>query len=152
LLTKVYYPITADPNDRSLSRKHILASIDRSLRNIGTDHVDIYMIHANDPTTPIEETLAALHDIVRAGKARYLGASTMYAWQFAKMNYVGRQNGWTPFSFMQCQYSLLYREEEREMMPYCREDGIGVMTFSPLGRGILSGKKSIRSTADPYVD
>lgn len=151
LATKVFYPMSEQPNDRGLSRKHLLASIDRSLRRLGTDYVDLYVMHAFDAETPIEETLAALHDIVRAGKARYLGASTMYAWQFAKMNYTARINGWTPFVNMQCQYSLLYREEEREMLPYCREEGIAVTAFSALARGFLArGGESARMAHDPY--
>jgi len=153
LATKVFYPMSEDPNDQGLSRQHLMASIDRSLQRIGTDHVDLYIIHAFDPSTPVEETMCALHDIVRAGKARYLGASTMYAWQFAKMNAVARANGWTPFVNMQCQYSLLYREEEREMMPYCQDEGIAVTTFSPLARGYLTGAADTPRTAhDIYLN
>jgi 1-deoxyxylulose-5-phosphate synthase len=147
LATKVYYPMSEDPNDRGLSAKHIAASIDRSLSRIGTDYVDLYVIHAYDPDTPVEETMQALHDTVRAGKVRYLGASTMYAWQFAKMNHVAARNGWTPFSNMQCQYNLLYREEEREMLPYCRDQGIAVTTFSPLARGFLARAGGTARTA-----
>ena len=150
LTTKARYALSDDPNDQGLSRKHLLAAIDNSLRRIGTDHVDIFMIHAFDPATPIEETMAALHDIVRAGKARYLGASTMWAWQFAQMNAIARENGWTPFINMQCQYNLVYREEEREMIPYCLDQGIAVTTFSPLARGWLSGETSRRSDTDFY--
>ena len=135
LATKVFYPMSDAPNDRGLSRGHILDSIDRSLTRIGTDHVDLLIIHAFDPETPIAETMEALHDVVRQGKARYLGASTMYAWQLSEMNAVARANGWTPFVNMQCQLSLLYREEEREMLPYCAHAGIAVTTFSPLARG-----------------
>ena len=142
LATKVYYPMSDDPNDRGLSRKHIATALDRSLARMGTDYIDLYVIHAFDQDTPIEETMEALHDTVRAGKVRYLGASTMYAWQFAKMNSVAISNGWTPFVNMQCQYNLLYREEEREMIPYCRDQGIAVTTFSPLARGFL-----VRATA-----
>ena len=138
LATKVYYPMSEDPNDRGLSAKHIAASIDRSLSRIGTDYIDLYVIHAFDAQTPIEETMEALHGTVRAGKVRYLGASTMYAWQLAKMNHVAALNGWTPFVNMQCQYNLLYREEEREMLPYCHDQGIAVTTFSPLARGFLA--------------
>jgi aryl-alcohol dehydrogenase-like predicted oxidoreductase len=153
LATKVFYPMSDDPNDRGLSRAHLLASIDASLRRIGTDHVDLYIVHAFDPTTPVEETMEALNDIVRAGKARYLGASTMYAWQFAKMNAVARANGWTPFANMQCQLSLIYREEEREMIPYCAAEGVAVTTFSPLARGYLAGgAKSARTRHDPFLD
>jgi len=115
---------------------------------MGTDYVDIFMVHAFDPDTPNEETMEALHDIVRSGKARYLGASTMFAWQFAQMNHVARENGWTPFVNMQCQYSLLYREHEREMLPYCRDQGIAVTCFSPLARGWLAGSEDTRSQTD----
>src|SRR5438874_11750301 len=125
-----------DASDRGLSREHIAIWIDRSLKRIGTDYVDVYVIHAFDADTPVEETMEALHDTVRAGKACYLGASTMYTWQFAKMNHVAAVNGWTPFMNMQCQYNLLYREEEREMLPYCRDQGSAVTTFSPLARGL----------------
>ena len=148
LTTKAYYAMSDDPNDQGLSRKHLLSSIDASLSRMGTDYVDIFMVHAFDPDTPIEETMEALHDIVRSGKARYLGASTMFAWQFAQMNHVARDNGWTPFVNMQCQYSLLYREEEREMLPYCRDQGIAVTCFSPLARGWLAGSKDCRSQTD----
>jgi aryl-alcohol dehydrogenase-like predicted oxidoreductase len=147
LATKVYYPMSEDPNDRGLSAKHIATSIDRSLARIGTDYVDLYVIHAFDADTPVEETMEALHDTVRAGKVRYLGASTMYAWQFAKMNHVAALNGWTPFINMQCQYNLLYREEEREMLPYCRDQGIAVTTFSPLARGFLAREGGTPRTA-----
>jgi aryl-alcohol dehydrogenase-like predicted oxidoreductase len=150
LTTKAMYPMSEDPNDRGLSRKHLIASIDASLQRIGTDHVDIFMAHSFDTGTPIEETMEALHDIVKAGKARYLGASTMFAWQFAQMNHVARENGWTQFVNMQCQYNLLYREEEREMLPYCEDQGIAVTTFSPLARGWLSGSRDNRSEVDVY--
>jgi 1-deoxyxylulose-5-phosphate synthase len=153
LATKVFYPMSDDPNDGGLSRKHIAASIDRSLKRLGTDYVDLYVIHAFDPGTPMEETMQALHDTVRAGKVRYLGASTMYAWQFAQMNHVAAMNGWTPFVNMQCQYNLLYREEEREMLPYCRHEGIAVTTFSPLARGYLArDAQTARTTHDLYQD
>jgi len=154
LATKVFYPMSDDPSDRGLSRKHIAISIDRSLKRIGTDYVDLYVIHAFDADTPVEETMEALHDTVRAGKVRYLGASTMYAWQFAKMNHVAAVNGWTPFVNMQCQYNLLYREEEREMLPYCRDQGIAVTTFSPLARGFLarSAAATARTAHDLYQE
>jgi len=153
LATKVYYPMSEDPNDRGLSAKHIAASIDRSLSRIGTDYIDLYVIHAFDAETPIEETMEALHGTVRAGKVRYLGASTMYAWQFAKMNHVAARNGWTPFVNMQCQYNLLYREEEREMLPYCHDQGIAVTTFSPLARGFLAREVGTpRTTHDLYQE
>jgi aryl-alcohol dehydrogenase-like predicted oxidoreductase len=153
LATKVYYPMSEDPNDRGLSAKHIATSIDRSLSRIGTDYIDLYVIHAFDAETPVEETMGALHDTVRAGKVRYLGASTMYAWQFAKLNHVAALNGWTPFINMQCQYNLLYREEEREMLPYCRDQGIAVTTFSPLARGFLAREGGTsRTTHDLYQE
>ena len=148
--TKAKYAMSDDPNDQGLSRKHLLSSIDSSLRRMATDYIDIFMVHAFDPDTPVEETMETLHDIVRSGKARYLGASTMYAWQFAQMNHVARENGWTPFVNMQCQYNLLYREEEWEMLPYCRDQGIAVTTFSPLARGWLSGTRDRRSEVDLY--
>jgi len=153
LATKVFYPMSDDPNDRGLSRKHIAASIDRSLARMGTDYVDLYVIHAFDADTSVEETMEALHNIVRAGKVRYLGASTMYAWQFAKMNHVAAVNGWTGFVNMQCQYNVLYREEEREMFPYCRDQGIAVTTFSPLARGFLARDAGTARTAhDVYQE
>lgn len=148
LATKVYYPMSDDPADRGLSRQHLLASIDRSLRRLGTEYIDLYIVHAFDADTPVAETMETLHEIVKAGKARYLGASTMYAWQFAQMNYTARANGWTPFVNMQCHYNLLYREEEREMMPYCEDEGIVVSAFSPLARGYLGGAEGTARTAD----
>jgi aryl-alcohol dehydrogenase-like predicted oxidoreductase len=147
LATKVYYPMSEDPGDRGLSRRHISASIDRSLARMGTDYIDLYVIHAFDADTPVEETMEALHETVRAGKVRYLGASTMYTWQFAKMNHVAAMNGWTPFVNMQCQYNLLYREEEREMFPYCRDQDIAITTFSPLARGFLARDAGTARTA-----
>lgn len=147
LATKVYYPMSDDPKDRGLSARHIATSIDRSLSRIGTDYLDLYVIHAFDADTPVEETMEALHITVRAGKVRYLGASTMYAWQLAKMNHVAALNGWTPFANMQCQYNVLYREEEREMLPYCRDQGIAVTTFSPLARGFLARDAGTARTA-----
>jgi 1-deoxyxylulose-5-phosphate synthase len=154
LATKVFYPMSDDPRDRGLSREHIATSIDRSLARMGTDYVDLYVIHAFDADTPVEETMAALDATVRAGKVRYLGASTMYTWQFAKMNHVAAMNGWTPFVNMQCQYSLLYREEEREMFPYCRDQGIALTTFSPLARGFLGrvAAATARTTHDKHQD
>jgi len=155
LATKVFYPMSDDPNDRGLSAKHILASIDRSLSRMGTDHVDLYVIHAFDAITPVEETMEALNDTVRAGKVRYLGASTMYTWQFAKLNHVAAMNGWAPFVNMQCQYNVLYREEEREMIPYCQDQGIAVTTFSPLARGFVARDVSTataRTAHDAYQD
>ncbi len=147
LATKVFYPMSDDPADRGLSRTHIAKSIDRSLKRMSTDYVDLYVIHAFDVDTPIEETMEALHSTVRAGKVRHLGASSMYTWQFAKMNHVAAMNGWTPFINMQCQYNLLYREEEREMFPYCRDQQIALTTFSPLARGFLARGGSAAGTA-----
>ena len=139
LATKVNGPMGADPNNRGLSRKHILDGIDRSLTRLGVDYVDLYQIHRFDYETPIEETLEALDDVVRAGKARYIGASSMYAWQFMKMLDASRAHGWARFVSMQPQYNLVYREEEREMLPLCRDQGIGVIPWSPLARGFLAG-------------
>lgn len=141
LATKVFYPVTDHPNSAGLSRKHILAAIDDSLRRLGTDYVDLYQIHRLDPHTPMEETLEALHDVVKAGKARYIGASSMYAWQFAKMLALQTRHGWTRFVSMQNHYNLVYREEEREMIPLCREEGIGLVPWSPLARGFLAGNR-----------
>jgi 1-deoxyxylulose-5-phosphate synthase len=139
IATKVNGPMGADPNNRGLSRKHILDAIDRSLTRLGVDYVDLYQIHRFDYETPIEETVEALHDVVRAGKARYIGASSMYAWQFMKMLAASDRHGWTPFVSMQPQYNLVYREEEREMLPLCGDRGIGVIPWSPLARGFLAG-------------
>jgi aryl-alcohol dehydrogenase-like predicted oxidoreductase len=156
LATKVFMPVGDGPNDRGLNRKHILASIDRSLRRLGTDHVDLYQIHRWDPTTPIEETMEALHDVVRAGKARYLGASSMYAWQFAKAQHTADLGGWTRFVAMQDHYNLIYREEEREMHPLCLDQGVGVIPWSPLARGRLARlpeeRTTTRSSSDPIGD
>jgi 1-deoxyxylulose-5-phosphate synthase len=139
LATKLFFPMGPGPNDRGLSRKHIMDSVDASLRRLGTDHIDLYQIHRWDPETPIEETMAALHDIVLAGRVRYLGASLMYAWQFAKAQYTAQAGGWTRFASMQTRYNLLYREEEREMIPFCADQGVGVLPYSPLARGLLAG-------------
>jgi aryl-alcohol dehydrogenase (NADP+) len=141
IATKVYNPMSDKPNDRGLSRKHIMSAIDASLRRLGTDYVDLYQIHRWDNETPIEETLEALHDVVKAGKARYIGASSMYAWQFAKALYLADQHGWTRFVSMQNHYNLVYREEEREMIPLCRAEGIGIIPWSPLARGFLTGSR-----------
>jgi aryl-alcohol dehydrogenase-like predicted oxidoreductase len=140
--TKVHGPTTPGPNGRGLSRKHLLSAIDASLERLGMDYVDLYQIHRWDKLTPIEETMEALHDIVRAGKARYIGASSMYAWQFARAQHVAERNGWARFVSMQNHLNLLYREEEREMLPLCLEDGIGVIPWSPLARGMLTGTRS----------
>jgi len=138
LATKVNGPMRPGPNGRGLSRKAIMTEIDASLRRLGTDYVDLYQIHRWDATTPIEETLEALHDVVKAGKARYIGASSMYAWQFSKALYLADLNGWTRFVSMQDHYNLLHREEEREMYPLCEDQGIAVMPWSPLARGRLT--------------
>jgi len=138
LATKVHGRMSEGPNGQGLSRKAILQEIDNSLRRLGTDYVDLYQIHRFDPIVPIEETMEALHDVVRAGKARYIGASSMYAWQFSKAQYVAMINGWTPFVSMQNHYNLLAREEEREMLPLCDDQGVGVIPWSPLARGRLT--------------
>ena len=138
IATKVFFPMNKSANAMGLSRKSILAEIDNSLRRLGTDYVDLYQIHRWDYKTPIEETLEALHDVVKMGKARYLGASSMWAWQFNKALYIARERRWTPFVTMQNHYNLLYREEEREMMPLCTAEGIGVLPWSPLARGRLT--------------
>jgi aryl-alcohol dehydrogenase (NADP+) len=142
LATKLCGPMSEDINDRGLSRKHVMASIDNSLKRLQTDYVDLYQIHRFDPTTPIEETAEALHDVVKSGKARYIGASSMYAWQFAKYLHTQEKLGATKFVSMQNFYNLVYREEEREMLPLCRDAGIGVIPWSPLARGFLAGNRS----------
>jgi 1-deoxyxylulose-5-phosphate synthase len=147
IATKVFNPMGDGPNDRGLSRKHVMSSIDASLRRLGTDYVDLYQIHRWDPETPIEETLAALNDVVRAGKALYIGASSMAAWQFAKALYTSDRHGWARFVSMQNHYNLVYREEEREMLPLCLDEGIGVIPWSPLARGFLAGNRSVSDTS-----
>jgi aryl-alcohol dehydrogenase-like predicted oxidoreductase len=145
IATKAFYPVSGPgsniPNDRGLSRKHLMDAIDGSLERLGTDYVDLYQIHRFDPDTPIEETIEALHDIVKAGKARYVGASSMFAWQFATMLHTADARGCTRFVSMQNHYNLIYREEEREMLPLCRTEGIGVIPWSPLARGFLVGNR-----------
>jgi aryl-alcohol dehydrogenase (NADP+) len=141
IATKVFFPMGQGMNDRGLSRKHVMDAIDASLKRLRVDHVDLYQIHRYDPATPIEETLEALHDVVKAGKARYIGASSMFAWQFTRALYLADLHGWTRFVSMQNHYNLAYREEEREMMPLCRAEGIGVIPWSPLARGFLTGKR-----------
>jgi len=155
IATKVLYPVdlafkggndpgpkpVLKPNLSGLSRKHILAAADASLKRLGVDAIDLYQIHRFDPATPIEETMEALHDLVRAGKVRYLGASSMWAWQFAKMQHVAERHGWTRFSSMQNHYNLVYREEEREMIPLARDQGVGLLPWSPLARGFLAGNR-----------
>jgi 1-deoxyxylulose-5-phosphate synthase len=149
IASKVYQPMGDDPNLRGLSRKHIMHSIDDSLRRLQTDYIDLYQIHRFDYDTPIEETIAALDDLVRAGKVRYLGASAMFAWQFTKMLYTADRLNRARFVSMQNHYNVVYREEEREMMPLCREEGIGVIPFSPMARGFVSGKgETVRSQTD----
>jgi aryl-alcohol dehydrogenase-like predicted oxidoreductase len=157
--TKVFHRMGEGPNSGGLSRKHVLAAIDASLERLGLDYVDLYQIHRWDPHTPIEETMGALHDVVRSGKARYIGASSMYAWQFAKAQHVAERNGWTRFVSMQNHYNLLYREEEREMIPQCLDQGVGVIPWSPLARGWLTGSRTrdgepatTRAGSDSYAD
>jgi len=164
IATKLYNPMSREPNDRGLSRKHVMAAVDNSLRRLGTDYIDLYQIHRFDYSTPIEETLEALHDVVKAGKVRYLGASSMYAWQFMKMLSVSERNGWSKFVSMQPQYNLVYREEEREMLPLCVSEGVGVIPWSPLARGFLAADRkrptggqnargeTTRSQTDPFAD
>lgn len=142
IATKVFNPMSPAPNDGGLSRKHIMSSIDASLRRLKTEYVDLYQIHRWDYHTPIEETMEALHDVVKAGKARYIGASSMYSWQFTKALYTADLHGWTRFVSMQPHYNLIYREEEREMIPLCIEQKIAVIPWSPLARGLLTGKRS----------
>jgi aryl-alcohol dehydrogenase (NADP+) len=148
IATKVFSQMGDKPNQRGLSRKHILDSIDASLRRLGTDYVDLYQIHRWDNETPIAETMEALHDVVKAGKARYLGASSMYAWQFCKAQFTARSHGWTTFVSMQNHYNLIYREEEREMIPACRDMGVGVIPWSPLARGFLAGNRTPEKGGD----
>ncbi|MFJ7178540.1 aldo/keto reductase [Streptomyces massasporeus] len=138
LATKVHGRMRPGPNGGGLSRKSIMTELDRSLTRLGTDYVDLYQIHRFDPDAPVEETMEALHDVVKAGKVRYIGASSMYAWQFSKMQYTARLNGWTRFVSMQNHYNLIYREEEREMLPLCADQGVGVLPWSPLARGRLT--------------
>ncbi len=153
IATKVHGRMHKGPNGAGLSRKAIMAEIDASLKRLGTDHVDLYQIHRWDYATPIEETLEALHDVVKAGKALHIGASSMHAWQFAKALHISQQNGWTRFSTMQNYLNLLYREEEREMLPLCRDEGIGVIPWSPIARGRLAREwdaASARSETDEF--
>ena len=156
IATKVYQPMSADPNDGGLSRKHIMSSIDNSLRRLKTDYVDLYQIHRWDYNTSIEETLEALHDVVKSGKVRYIGASSMHSWQLAKAIYTADLHGWTRFVSMQPHYNLIYREEEREMIPLCLDQKIGVIPWSPLARGLLTGNRTkernetLRSKTDEF--
>ena len=159
IATKVFMPVTPGPNGGGLSRKHILSAIDASLGRLDLDYVDLYQIHRYDPNTPIEETMGALDEVVRAGKARYIGASSMHAWQFAKAQNAAERAGGTRFISMQNHYNLLYREEEREMIPQCIDQGVGVIPWSPLARGVLAGnrtrsgeKRTTRSNTDAFTD
>ena len=148
LATKVFFPVNpaGGANKQGLSRKHILSAIDDSLTRLGTDYVDLYQIHRWDPNTPIEETMEALHDVVKAGKARYIGASSMYSWQFARAQYTADLNGWTRFVSMQPHYNLIYREEEREMIPFCVDQKIAIIPWSPLAAGLLGRKRPTEQT------
>jgi len=159
IATKVFSPMTPGENGKGLSRKHVLSAIDASLHRLDMDYVDLYQIHRWDDRTPIEETMEALHDVVRAGKARYIGASSMHAWQFAKAQHVAERNGWSRFVSMQNHYNLIYREEEREMIPQCIDQGVGVIPWSPLARGVLAGnrtregdKRTTRAETDGFTD
>jgi 1-deoxyxylulose-5-phosphate synthase len=159
IATKVFMPMTPGENGGGLSRKHILSAIDASLTRLDMDYVDLYQIHRWDPRTPIEETMGALHEVVRSGKARYIGASSMFSWQFAKAQHVAETHGWTTFVSMQNHYNLIYREEEREMIPLCQDQGVGVIPWSPLARGVLAGNRSrsgdrntTRSSTDTFTD
>jgi 1-deoxyxylulose-5-phosphate synthase len=159
IATKVFMPVTPGENGGGLSRKHILSGIDASLQRLGMDYVDLYQIHRWDPRTPIEETMGALHDVVRAGKARYIGASSMFAWQFAKAQHAADNMHGTRFVSMQPHYNLLYREEEREMIPQCLDQGVAIIPWSPLARGVLAGNRSregerrtTRAGTDPFTD
>jgi len=157
IATKVFNEMSNDVNDRGLSRKHIMDGIDKSLKRLKMDYVDLYQIHRWDYETPVEETMEALHDVVKAGKARYIGASSMFAWQFTKAQYVAEMNGWTRFVSMQNHYNLIYREEEREMIPCCRDQGIAMIPWSPMARGFFAGNRrkgaggdTIRARTDSY--
>jgi 1-deoxyxylulose-5-phosphate synthase len=159
IATKVFMPVGAGENGGGLGRKHILSGIDASLTRLKMDYVDLYQIHRWDPRTPIEETMEALHDVVRSGKARYIGASSMFSWQFAKAQYTAEAHGWTKFVSMQNHYNLIYREEEREMIPLCLDQGVGCIPWSPLARGMLAGNRTrdggrhtTRSSTDAFTD
>jgi 1-deoxyxylulose-5-phosphate synthase len=157
IATKLRHPMRSGPNGKGLSRKEIMTEIDQSLRRLGVDYVDLYQVHRNDSTTPLEETLEGLHDLVKAGKVRYLGASSMHAWEFAKALHLQREHGWARFVSMQDHYNLLAREEEREMLPLCRDEGVGTVVWSPLARGRLArpwdeAKSTDRSTEDGFGD
>jgi aryl-alcohol dehydrogenase-like predicted oxidoreductase len=154
----VFHPMSDDPADRGLSRRHIMEGIEQSLKRLGMEYVDLYQIHRFDPRVPVEETMEALHDLVRSGKVRYLGASSMYAYQFASMQHVAATHGWTPVVSMQNHYNLIYREEEREMIPFCRRDNVAILPWSPLARGFLTGSRkrgsqdaTLRERTDDYA-
>jgi aryl-alcohol dehydrogenase (NADP+) len=151
IATKVFFPMGPGPNDRGLSRKHIMLAVEASLRRLATEYIDLYQIHRFDPETPIEETIEALHDVVKSGKALYVGASSMHSWQFAKMLHTADTHGWARFVSMQNHYNLIYREEEREMIPLCVDEGIAVIPWSPLARGFLAGNRS-RATERAKTD
>lgn len=158
IASKVYFPTGDKPNQGGLSRKHIFEAVEASLERLGVDYIDLYQIHRYDPLTPVEETLETLNDLVRMGKVRYLGASSMYAWQFARMLYIAQMNHWSCFISMQNHYNLIYREEEREMLPLCRQEGIGVIPWSPLARGFFAGNRmkngegeTVRAKLDNYA-
>lgn len=157
LATKVYFPTGDGPNDRGLSRKHLMSAVDASLDRLGTDYIDLYYIHRWDYETPISETMRALHEIVQSGKVRYIGASSMFAWQFAKAQYTAEMHGWTQFVAMQNHYNLVYREDEREMIPLCRDQGVGLCPWSPLARGFLAGNRdqhdgeTLRAQTDSFA-
>src|SRR5262249_46569325 len=154
IATKVFWPMGDDPNQKGLSRKHIMHAVDDSLRRLGTDYVDLYQIHRFDYETPIEETLEALDEVVKSGKALFIGASSMFAWQFSRMLYTADRHGWRRFVTMQNHYNLIYREEEREMTPLCRAEGVGLLPWSPLARGLLAGNRKAvteRSKHDDYA-
>jgi len=148
IATKVFYPLKEGPNQRGLSRVAILRAVEDSLKRLDTDYIDLYQIHRWDATTPLEETLEALHDVVKSGMVRYIGASSMYAWQFTKSLYLADLRGWTRFVTMQNHYNLVYREEEREMLPLCRAEGVGVLPWSPLARGFLAGNRRSKDYGD----
>ncbi len=159
IATKVFMPVSPGENGGGLGRKHILSGIDGSLKRLKMDYVDLYQIHRWDPRTPIEETMEALHDVVRSGKARYIGASSMFSWQFAKAQHTAELHGWTKFISMQNHYNLVYREEEREMIPLCLDQGVGCIPWSPLARGVLAGNRTrdggrltTRSSTDVFTD
>jgi len=159
IATKVFNPMSDDINDHGLSRKHIMDAIDKSLKRLKMDYVDLYQIHRWDYETPIEETMEALHDVVKAGKARYIGASSMFAWQFSKAQYTAELHGWTRFVSMQDHYNLVYREEEREMIPCCIDQGLAIIPWSPMARGFFAGNRkrggggeTARSKSDPFAD